>query len=86
VKKKRNAATEPLMVGGRTPVSAWLLKAAQILRRCGIWRAVEEFRQGLDVADVVVLRLPHEVAHAHVFDYAPAQRADGLLAHRGLLS
>ena len=23
------------------------------------------------------------VAHRHVFDHAPAQRADGLLAHRG---
>jgi len=23
VKKKRNPATEPLMVGGRTPVSVW---------------------------------------------------------------
>jgi hypothetical protein len=24
-----------------------------------------------------------EVAHAHIFDHAPAQRADGLLTHRG---
>ena len=37
----------------------------------------------LDVADVVVLHLLHKIADRHVFDHAPAQRADGRLGHRG---
>ena len=32
--------------------------------------------------DIVVARLLDELAHAHVFDHAPAQWADGLLTHR----
>jgi hypothetical protein len=39
-----------------------------------------------DVPDIVVARLLDEVAHGHVFDHAPAQRADGLLALGVLLS
>jgi hypothetical protein len=35
---------------------------------------------------IVVARLLDEVAHRHVFDHAPAQRADGLITHRVLLS
>ena len=34
------------------------------------------------MTDVIVLRLLAEFAHAHVFDHAGAQRADGRLAHR----
>src|ERR1700754_3386958 len=39
--------------------------------------------KGPHVPDIVVACLLHEVAHRHVFDHAPAQRADGLLTHRG---
>ena len=34
-------------------------------------------------AHVVVLGLRSEFANRHVFDHAPAQRADGLLGHGG---
>src|SRR5437879_7717568 len=46
---------------------------------------MEALRQDVDeeAADIVVARLLDEVAHRHVFDHAPAQRADGLLTHRG---
>jgi Ca2+-binding RTX toxin-like protein len=33
--------------------------------------------------DIVVARLRADAAHGQVFDHAPAQRADGLVAHRG---
>jgi hypothetical protein len=59
------------------------LKAAKVLRCRGIRRTSEEGCEGPDVPDIVVARLLDEVAHAHVFDHAPAQRADGLLTHRG---
>src|SRR6516165_11678874 len=38
--------------------------------------------RSLNVPDVIVLSLLAELAHAHVFDHAGAQRADGRLAHR----
>src|SRR5271157_4871723 len=60
------------------------LEAAKILRRCRIGRATEEGCESLDVSNIIVARLLDEVAHGHVFDHAPAQRADGLLVHRGL--
>ena len=59
------------------------LEAAKILRRRAVGRAPEEGGEGPDVTDIVVARLLDEVAHRHVFDQAPAQRADGRLAHRG---
>jgi hypothetical protein len=59
------------------------LEASQILRRGCIGRATEEGRESADVPDIVVARLLDEIAHAHVFDHALAQWADGLLAHRG---
>jgi DNA end-binding protein Ku len=43
-------------------------------------------RETIRSMNIVVVRLRNEVAHRHVFDHAPAQRADGLLAHWGLLS
>jgi hypothetical protein len=43
-------------------------------------------RELLDSTDILALRIGHEPAHVHVFEHALAQRADGLLAHRGLLS
>src|SRR5258708_8495600 len=59
------------------------LKAAKILGRGRIRRAPEEGCERPDVPDIFVARILDEVAHAHVFDHAPAQRADGLLTHRG---
>src|SRR5580700_888571 len=59
------------------------LEKAKILRRGRIRRAAEKSCKCPDVPDIVVVRLLDEVAHRHVFDHAPAQRADGLLAHRG---
>jgi hypothetical protein len=62
------------------------LEKAKILRRGCIWRAPEKGCESPDVSDIVVARLLDEVAHRHVFDHAPAQRVDGLLAHWELLS
>src|SRR5437763_9045308 len=59
------------------------LETAKILSRGRIRRTAEEGCERPDVADIVVSRLLDEVAHGHVFDHAPAQRADGLLTHRG---
>src|SRR5262249_32287578 len=59
------------------------LKTAKILGRGRIRRAPEEGCERPDVPDIVVARLLDEVAHAHAFDHGPAQRADGLLTHRG---
>src|SRR6266850_4351990 len=61
------------------------LEKAKILRRGRIRRAAEKGCECPDVPDIVVVRLLNEVAHRHVFDHAPAQRADGLLAHWELL-
>src|ERR1700731_5175261 len=59
------------------------LEAAKILRCRRIRRTAEESCEGLDLSDIVVVRLLDEVAHRHVFDHAPAQRADGFITHRG---
>src|SRR6266849_3744783 len=59
------------------------LEKAKILRRGRIRRAAEKGCKCPDVPDIVVVRLLDEVAHRHVFDHAPAQRADGLITHRG---
>src|SRR5438552_14221304 len=59
------------------------LEAAKILSRGRIRRTAEEGCEAPHVTDIVVARLLDEVAHGHVFDHAPAQRADGLLTHRG---
>src|SRR5712691_2396625 len=59
------------------------LEAAQILASRRIRRTAEKGCERPDVPDIVVARLLDEVAHGHVFDHAPAQRADGLLTHRG---
>src|SRR5260370_42432964 len=59
------------------------LEKAKILRRGRIRRAAEKGCKCPDVPDIIVARLLDEVAHRHVFDHAPAQRADGLLTHRG---
>jgi hypothetical protein len=62
------------------------LVEAEILGRGRIGRSAEKGGEVLDLADVVVPRLLHEIADRHVFDHAPPQRADGHLGHRGLLS
>src|SRR5712664_3436049 len=59
------------------------LEKAKILRPGRIRRAAEKGCERPDVPDIVVVRLLNEVAHRHVFDHAPAQRADGLITHRG---
>src|ERR1700675_1261150 len=59
------------------------LEKAKILRRGRIRRAAEKGCKCPDVPDIVVARLLDEVAHRHVFDHAPAQRADGFITHRG---
>src|SRR6202048_2229305 len=59
------------------------LEKAKILRRGRIRRAAEKGCERPDVPDIVVARLLDEVAHRHVFDHASAQRADGLITHRG---
>src|ERR1017187_698237 len=58
------------------------LEKAKILRRGRIRRAAEKGCKCPDVPDIVVARLLNEIAHRHVFDHAPAQRADGLITHR----
>src|ERR1700737_3503937 len=59
------------------------LEKAKILGRGRIRCAAEKGCKCPDVTDIVVVRLLDEVAHRHVFDHAPAQRADGLITHRG---
>src|SRR5260370_26144172 len=71
---------------------AWLVDEHEMSRRlrpveCHLEEESErESREPLDGTDVLALRIGHEPAHAHVFEPALAQRADGLLAHWGLLS
>jgi hypothetical protein len=62
------------------------LIAAQVLAGCRIGRAAQELGKVLDVADIIMLRLLAELADRHVLDHAATQRADGPLAHWGLLS
>jgi hypothetical protein len=62
------------------------LVAAHIVGRGRVGRAAEEAGESLDVADIVASRLLAELAYRHVLEHALAQRADGPLAHRGLLS
>jgi hypothetical protein len=62
------------------------LERAQVFRCRGVGGPAQKGRQLLDSADVVTLRIGREPAQAHVFEHALAQRADGLLAHWGLLS
>jgi hypothetical protein len=59
------------------------LEAPQVFGRRGNRRAAKESLKGHDVTDIVVARLLDEIAHHHVLDHAPAQRADGLLVHWG---
>src|SRR5215469_5842992 len=54
------------------------LEEPQLLRRCRVGRPADEGRKGAHVADIIAPRVLLEAAHAHVFDHARPQRADGL--------
>ena len=86
VKKKRNAETVVLMLGGCIPLSVCAAGSGGCRRRRGIGGAAEKAAKRLDLPDIVVLRLVAEACARHVLDHAAAQRADGLVGHRGLLS
>src|SRR6266849_1808600 len=71
----------------RVAIASWESIGTQIPLFCG-WRGAAVSgarpRKAVNVLpDIVVVRLLDEVAHRHVFDHAPAQRADGLITHRG---
>src|SRR5262249_6864760 len=51
-----------------------------------VGRPAQEIGKLFDVADILVVRLGAEPAGRHVLDQAPAERADGLVGHWGLLS
>src|SRR5712691_12471983 len=70
----------------QTGLGQMQLERAQLFRRRGVGGTAEEARELLDSTDILALRIGHEPAHVHVFEHALAQRADGLLAHWGLLS
>src|SRR5712664_2421468 len=59
------------------------LKRTQIFSRRSVRGSAQEGSKPLDGTDVLALRIGGEPAHAHVFEHALAQRADGLLAHWG---
>src|SRR5215469_9068830 len=82
--KKQQPSTIGTSLGASvSDTSVWhlmQLEAAKILR---LGRSGE--RVNVLACRIWSLRLLKEVAHGHVFDHAPAQRADGLRAHRGAL-
>jgi hypothetical protein len=53
------------------------LETAKILRHGHTRRRAQEGCERPHLPDIVVARLLNEVAHRHVFDHAPAQRAVG---------
>ena len=54
------------------------LEEAQLFRRRGVGRPADESRECPHLADIIAPRVLLEAAHAHVFDHARPQRADGL--------
>jgi hypothetical protein len=62
------------------------LERPQVFSGRSVREPAQESNKPLDGTDVRALRIGCEPAHAHVFEHALAQRADGLLAHWGLLS
>ena len=62
------------------------LETAQVVAGRGVGRAAKKARKRLNVPDIIVLRLVAEAPHGHVCDHATAKIADGLVAHRRLLS
>ena len=53
------------------------LEAADVLGRRRVVGTTEEDREAAHDLEIVALRLLAEAAHGHVFEHAPAQRADG---------
>src|SRR5712672_1047931 len=90
---ERHLEEEPERGNGRVD-GRWLhtglgqmqLERAQLFRGRGVRGTFKEARGLLDSTDILAWRIGHEPAHFHVFEHALAQRADGLLAHWGLLS
>src|SRR5208283_941084 len=70
----------------RTPFDLRKLEAADVVAGRGIGRAAKKSGKGLDVPDIVVLRLVAEAPDRHVRDHTAAKIADRLVAHRRLLS
>jgi hypothetical protein len=62
------------------------LERTQLFGRRTVGGTAEEARELLDSTNILALRIGHEPAHVHVIEQALAQRADGFLAHWGLLS
>src|SRR5882724_10564881 len=90
---ERHLEEEPERRHGRVD-ARWLqtglgqmqLESAQLFGGRGVGGTAEESRKPLDGTNVLALRIGYEPAHVHVIEHALAQRADGLLAHWGLLS
>src|SRR5258708_24192802 len=62
------------------------LEPADILRRSRVGRSLEKRSEPLAAVNVAPLRAYTELACVHVLDHALAQRGDGFLGHRQLLS
>jgi hypothetical protein len=59
------------------------LIAAHVLEARRVGRSPKKRSEVLDSLHIVMLGLRREFADRHVFDHAPAQRADGLVGHGG---
>lgn len=84
LKTNRSAVTVVLMVGGLTPVPvrcSWNARGSSGVAVSG--GPAEEGCEPPGGTDVLALRIGRESADAHVLEHPLAQRADGLLAHRG---
>ena len=57
------------------------LEQADLVGRGRVGRALQVRGEPLAAADVASLRVRVELARAHVFDHALAQRADGIGTH-----
>src|SRR5215471_19404355 len=62
------------------------LEAADVVAGRSGGRAAEKASKGLNIPDIVALRLVAEGSDRHVRDHAAAKIADRLVTHQGLLS
>src|SRR4029077_10408581 len=62
------------------------LEAADVVAGRRVGGAAEKSGKGLDIPDIVALRLVAEGPDGHVCDHAGAKIADSLVTHRRLLS
>src|SRR5208337_5115099 len=62
------------------------LEAANVVAGRSVGRAAEKTGKGLDLPDILALRLVAEGPDRHVRDHAAAKIADRLVAHQRLLS